>query len=104
MAENLCNNEKTKVSIEGRTFAEPCGFFGCSHKDFIDWFSTFKTRLNIAKNTYKRLEDTAALQENPSPTAAEEEIKKKLEGYSILLNDYKDVKEDLTSGQYFSAH
>lgn len=100
MAETLCNNTKTKVSLEGRTFESPCGFFGCSYKDFIDWFSTFKTRLNIAKNTYKRLDDISKLQDNPSLTETEQAIGKKIESLQLLINDYKGTKDDLTSGQY----
>lgn len=100
MAETLCGNPKTQVSLEGRTFDSPCGMFGCSYKDFIDWYSTFKTRLNLARSTFKKLEHYQGLQENASFTKEEDEIGKRLVSMQLLVDEMKGTKDDLTSGQY----
>lgn len=100
MPENLCNNEKTKYSIEGKTFKDPCDFWGCNYNNFNDWQSTLVDRLNISKNLYKRLEDTVAIDGNPALTLEEEEIWKKIKGYEQLVKDYSQTGDGLTHAQY----
>lgn len=100
MAENLCGNPKTQISIEGRTFESPCGWTGCSYKDFQDWLSTFKRNLNILKSTYKKLEHYQGLQDNPSFTKEEQEIEKKIQSYSLFVDELKLVKDGDSSSTY----
>lgn len=100
MAENLCNNVKAQVSLEGRTFKDPCGFFGCSYSNFQDWLFTLKSRIDLANSNWKKLNSIIQLPNTKNLNDAEKAYEGRIKEAKELYNILKDKPEGLSGSEY----
>lgn len=100
MAENLCNNVKAQVSLEGRTFKDPCGFFGCNYSNFQDWLFTLKSRIDLANSNWKKLNSIIQLPNTKNLNDAENAYGGRIQEAKELYNILKDKPDGLSGIEY----
>jgi hypothetical protein len=100
MAETLCGNTTIQQSLSGKSYADPCGFWGCNNENYQDWLGTLKYRIDIAKKYYKQLEEIATFQGQSSLSDTEKYIGTQIALIKTEYDDYASVGTELSSSEY----
>jgi len=108
MPEQLCQNPKALLTPRKLSPSKPCGFWEsegvgwCNKKDYLDWITAYKIRIDAAKTQFKDLEKLKVIKGLPL-TSFDKEIETSIKLHS---EDYKKFYSEaqgemnLTSEQF----